>query len=209
MSKLIQRGISSTPSMTLFILLVSLLLIGQVHADSQQVIKQCESCHGSKGNSQKKDIPSIASFSVGYSQKVMKAFKADKRQGKRVKATSSSKETSMNEIAKQVNSNDLKAAYTYFSKQKFVPARQPSNPTLAKKGQKVYNKRCMKCHGDTGADPEDDAAILKGQWIPYLRAQMKEFQENKRPMHKKMKQQIKRLKPKDLEPLMHFFAQPA
>ena len=191
----------------LSVMILPTLLITSVQADQQQVIKQCESCHGAKGNSKKTDVPSIASFSVGYSQKVMKAFKTDKRQGKRVKANGTSKPTTMNEIAKQVNPNDLKAAYTYFSKQTFVAPRQASNPALVKKGKKVYEKRCMKCHGDTGAEPEDDAAILKGQWIPYLRAQMKEFEQGKRPMHKKMKEQMDRLKPKDLEPLMHFFAE--
>ena len=188
--------------------IISLSISIEASADPQKVIKQCESCHGQNGNSKKNNVPSIASFSVKYSKKVMKDFKSDKRKGKQVKSTPTSKPMSMNQIAKQTNPNDLKAAYTYFSKQKFIPVHQPSNPALAKKGLKVYNKRCMKCHGDSGNNPDDGAAILKGQWVPYLRSQMTEFQHGKRQMHKKMKKQMDKLKPKNVEPLMHYFAQP-
>ena len=193
---------------TYLLFITALFITIELNASPQEVIKQCEGCHGKQGNSKKQDIPSIASFSVVYSEDVMADFKSGKRQGKRVKATPSSPETNMNEIAKKVNPNDLKAAYTYFSKQAFIPARQPSVPALADKGKKVYVKRCKKCHGDNGNDPEDDAAILKGQWLTYLKAQMKEFQSGSRPIPKKMKKQLDKLKPHQMEELMHFFAQP-
>lgn len=194
----------------LYILLLTIPLcyVQSVSADTQQVIKQCESCHGSGGNSRKSDIPSIASFSVEYMKDVMADFKSGKRQGKRVKASPASAPTTMNDIAKKLSANELNAAMNYFSKQKFVAVRQPSNPVLAKRGAKVYDRRCMKCHGDNGNDPEDEAAILKGQWLPYLKSQLKEFKAGKRPMPKKMKKQLVKLKPKDEEALMHFFAQP-
>jgi sulfide dehydrogenase cytochrome subunit len=185
-----------------------MLVLSPANADSQKVIKQCESCHGQQGNSRKNDVPSIASFSAGYMQDMMTEFKTNKRQGKRIKASPSSPETTMNEIAKQVNQNDLKAALSYFSKQRFIPVQQASNPQLAKQGRKVYDKRCMKCHGDNGNDPEEDTGILKGQWQPYLKAQLKQFQQGSRHMPKKMKKQLKKLNPQQIEALMHFFAQP-
>lgn len=192
----------------LLICISLMAVMSPVRADVQQVIKQCESCHGPKGNSKKSDIPSIASFSVKYMQDVMADFKSDERQGRRVKASPSSAATSMNDVVKKVPVGDLKAAMQYFSRQKFVPVRQSSNPSLAKRGQNIYDRRCMKCHGDNGNDPEDEAAILKGQWLPYLKTQLQEFKTGKRPAPKKMKKQLVKLKQKDEEALLHFFATP-
>ena len=191
---------------TLFAMLM--LVITQANANPQKMIKHCESCHGQQGNSRKSDIPSIASFSMEYMQDMMNDFKAGKRQGKRIKADASSPETTMNDIVKQSNPQDLTAALRYFSTQRFTPVQQASNPELAKQGRKVYDKNCMKCHGDNGNDPEEDTGILKGQWQPYLKAQIKQFQQGTRPMPKKMKKKLKKLNSQQIEALMHFFAQP-
>ena len=127
------------------LLTTSMLITIPANANSQKVIKQCESCHGQQGNSLKSDIPSIASFSVSYMQEMMDDFKTDKRQGKRIKADASSPETTMNEIARQENTKDLEGALDYFSRQQFVPIQQSSNAELAQQGRKVYDKHCMKC----------------------------------------------------------------
>ena len=87
------------------------------------------------------------------------------------------------------------------------PREQEFNSKLAKKGKKIYRKRCKKCHADNGNDPDDDAGILAGQWMPYLQTQLEAFKNGTRTTQpQKMQKQIDKLEEGDIEKLVNFFA---
>ncbi len=82
----------------------------------------------------------------------------------------------------------------YFSKQTFSPADQASDPALAKKGAKLHDKYCEKCHAEGGASAEDDAGILAGQWTPYLTYTLTDYHAGTREMTKKMKKKMNKMR---------------
>ncbi len=167
--------------------------------------KKCERCHGKNGNSSKEQVPSIAGLSTTYFLDTMKDFRRGKRPSKKFK-TKGHKETDMNHIAKRLSKEELIALGDYLVVQTFLPHQQSFSRTLARKGQKIYKKRCRKCHTDNGSNPDDDAGRLAGQWILYLDSQLTQFSSGKRKPPKKMKKQLKKLKKGDIPALLHFFA---
>jgi len=51
--------------------------------------------------------------------------------------------------------------------------------------QEIHEKGCEKCNSNDGSDSKDDAGILAGQWLPYLKATLTEFSSNKRPWRRR------------------------
>ncbi len=172
--------------------------------------QKCERCHGKNGNSDDRRVPSIAGFSTIYFVDTMMDFKRGKRQGKQFK-TKGYKKTDMNAIAKRFNKTELNALGEYFAAQTFIPRKQNFDPALARQGEKLYKKRCSKCHEDNGSNPDDDAGLLAGQWTYYLKSQLLQFyrckkRSCKRKAPRKMMKQLRKLKKGEPSALLHFFA---
>jgi len=186
-----------------------LLITGTVVAapnGEKMAAEKCERCHGKNGISDIEEMPNIAGFSTAYFLDTMNAYKNGKRQGDKFK-TEGHDETDMNTIAKSFNDEELTALGEYFESQTFVPREQEFDSKLAKKGKKVYKKRCRKCHTSNGSDPDDDASILAGQSMTYLESQLEQFVNGSRTTQpKKMKKQMDKLKDGDIPALVHFFA---
>jgi len=174
-------------------------------ADGAELAKdKCERCHGKNGNSEK-EVPNIAGFSTPYFSETMEDYVNGDRTGEKFK-TEEHDEIDMNSIAQELSADELKALGDYFAAQKFVPRQQEVNDKLVKKGKRVY-KKCKKCHTDNGAEPEDDASILAGQWMPYLQSQIEQFLSGDRKSHsKKMMKRLKRVKKEDIPAIVHYFA---
>ena len=172
---------------------------------SELAASQCKSCHGPQGNSDKKEIPSIAGLSREYLLDSMNDFKSRKRLGEKYQPPGE-KETDMNEIMNSLSGKEMKSLAQFFSQQVFIPRKQAYDEKLAKKGKKVYLKRCERCHDDNGRAADDDMGRLAGQSMEYLQEQLKNFISAKRKPPKKMAKQLKRLKPNDIPALIHFFA---
>ncbi|HMM53316.1 MAG TPA: hypothetical protein PKD87_17125, partial [Burkholderiaceae bacterium] len=64
---------------------------------------------------------------------------------------------------------------------------------------------CEKCH-ENGGRKGDGSGILAGQWIPYLKDAITDFNGGHRDMPKKMRAKMKELNDKDFEALVHFYA---
>ena len=52
---------------------------------------------------------------------------------------------------------------------------------------------------------EDDAGILAGQWMPYLRHSFEEYSSGQRPMPKKMKPKFDELTKDDVDALVNYY----
>ena len=142
----------------------------------------CAGCHGTNGVSNGPAIPTIAGMAEDTFTDSMAAFK-DEEGGK--------KPTIMNRIAKGYSDEDIAAMAGFFSKQKFVAAKQDADATKAAEGKKIHKKSCEKCHENGGKEDEDGSGILAGQWKPYLQYSLKDALSGDRTVPKKMAKKLK------------------
>ena len=173
--------------------------------DFVQLVEFCEGCHGKDGNSQTPDVPIIAGYSYEGFFNTMDVF----RLGDRIAIEfhrPGEPETVMNEIAKQLSAQLVRDLADYYSRRPFVAPRQDVNAELARRGEIIHNRLCEKCHNKKGAHPVNDAAILAGQWTPYLRRQFDNFLSGKRFVPRTMLRRIKELPKEDIEALLSFYA---
>ena len=159
----------------------------------------CAGCHGTNGNSNGPATPTIAGVSSEYFIEAMEEYKSGERPA-----------TVMGRIAKGYTDEEIKLMAGFFAKQKMQRLPQKVDAKMAKKGMKLHEKYCEKCHEDGGRSTEDDAGILAGQWKPYLKYTMSDFLDGKREMSKKMKKKVNTLKSKGgdkaFEQLLQYYA---
>lgn len=170
-----------------------------------KLIESCETCHGKDGYSITADVPIIAGFSREGFVSTIEAF----RKGERIAIEfhrPGEPETIMNEIAMALADQDVESLADHYSARTFRPAQQSADPALAKAGAKIHKKWCERCHSENGAYPDEEAAILAGQWTPYLRRQFESFLNGKRKVPKTMLERIRKLSADDIEALLHFYA---
>ena len=77
--------------------------------------------------------------------------------------------TVMNRIAKGYSEAEIKILAKHFAELPYERKSQSVDAGKAKTGAKLHEEHCEKCHEDGGSSAEDDAGVLAGQWIPYLR----------------------------------------
>ncbi len=158
-------------------------------ASATMLANTCAGCHGFNGVSKGPATPSIAGFSAEYLTELLKAYKSG-----------DAASTIMGRIAKGYSDEELAQVAEIYSKKKFVNAPdQKFDEKLAKKGKKLHNKYCEKCHADGGTAADDDSGLLAGQWTPYLQATLADFHAGTREMPKKMKKKVKKLLKKEGE----------
>ena len=169
----------------------------QVLADPSAVMmaNTCAGCHGTEGKSVGPASPNLAGISEAYFIDSMIAFKEGTRPA-----------TIMDRIAKGYSESQIESMAGYFASLPVYKASVPHDAGKAKMGADVYDKGCAKCHDDNGALADDDAGILAGQWLPWLKYSMADFQSGHREMPKKMKKAVQKLSDDEIEAVLHFFA---
>ena len=175
-------------------------------ADGAAIAKdKCAGCHGEDGNSSDPKVPNIAGFSAVTIVDMLETYRSGDREGEKYKPKDGD-ETDMNAVAKDLNEADSEAVAAFYSGKTFKKAPNKFDAKLAKKGAKLHDKRCEKCHSEGGSLADDDAAILAGQWKEYLQHQFAELSSGKRPMPKKMKKKFKKLNDEQKAALVEFYA---
>jgi len=154
-------------------------------ASASMLADTCNGCHGMNGNSVGPASPSIAQMEKTAFIDVMKAFQSGDTYS-----------TIMGRIARGYTDEEIERMAGHFAARKFVPAKQEFDTAAAKKGARLHDKYCEKCHEEggkpiTGEDAE--YSLLAGQWLPYLENTMADFREGRRPMPKKMKKKLDKL----------------
>jgi sulfide dehydrogenase cytochrome subunit len=167
-------------------------------ASAEALAYTCAGCHGTNGASGGPATPSIAGMSSAYIVESMKDFKS----GERIA-------TIMTRIAKGYDDDDFEKMGKYFSAQKRHTADQPYGK-MAKKGAKMADKYCEKCHTENGTVAEDDSGFLSGQWTPYLRYTLVDALDGSHDMGKKMMKKLNQAHKKEgdegIEALLDFYA---
>lgn len=189
--------------------LAATLIAGTAFADVATLVKDCEGCHGTNGASQWTDMPTIAGISktvhadylTAYQNKERPCTKSKFRQGDTKRP-----ETDMCAVTAKLSEADIQGLAAHFAAKPFVAAKQAVDAAKATAGAAIHKKDCEKCHTEGGKVADDDASILTGQQLGYLKKAMEEFNSGKRPQEKNMKKKMDALKPADLEALANFYA---
>ena len=180
-------------------LIGSVFMFGATQAlsdpSASMMANTCAGCHGTMGQSVGPASPNLAGISESYFIDSMMAFKSDERPA-----------TIMNRIAKGYSDAQIESMAGYFAKLPVYKANVPHDAAKAKAGAEVYDSACSKCHDEGGSLPGDDAGILAGQWLPFLKHSMADFQAGHREMPKKMKKAVEKLSDEEIESVLHFFA---
>ncbi|MDH3761120.1 MAG: c-type cytochrome [Gammaproteobacteria bacterium] len=169
------------------------------------LVKRCEDCHGQDGNSRLPMVPSIAGFSYEGFLNTMDVFRENERIALEFQRPGEP-ETVMNEIARSLSDEQVNLLARYFSEREFLPVRQAVDVELASRGAILHKQQCERCHSHNGAEPVEDAAILAGQWTPYLRRQFSNIMTGKRIVPRGMYRRVKKLGEDDIEALLNFYA---
>ncbi|NNJ92220.1 MAG: cytochrome c4 [Gammaproteobacteria bacterium] len=185
-----------------------LALTGAVFADghggpsAEALSYSCAGCHGTNGLSSGPASPTLAGMPKSVMIETMQGFKSGDIPA-----------TIMGRIAKGYTDAEIEKMGDFFAKQKFMSAQQSSDAMLAKKGAKLHDKYCEKCHSEGGSIEmavEDEVGVLAGQWKPYLHYSLNDFVSGKRPMPKKMKKKLETMHKKEgdagIQALLEFYA---
>ncbi len=177
-------------------------------ADVIKLIESCSTCHGKAGVSTEADVPSIAGYSEDYFSLSLDMYRKEERPCVETEYHTGSKKglkTDMCAIVKDLNARDIQMMGMYFAKQKFVRIPQVYDAELAKKGAEIHINKCDECHGEAGSLPSDNAGILAGQKMSYLREQIRFVRDGKRYTSKKMRLLLEGLDDADIEAVVQYY----
>jgi sulfide dehydrogenase cytochrome subunit len=188
--------------------LAALVAASAQAADIDTLVKNCDDCHGRNGVSTDSDVPTIAGVSPGILGDYLLSYQEESRPCPKSKyrhGDTARPETDMCTVVAKFSNADIEAIAGYYSAKPYAAAKQEFDAAKAATGKKLHARDCEKCHTGGGRDADADAAILAGQWMPYLRQAMDNFASGERPMPKKMKEKVSKLSPGDIDALIHFY----
>ncbi len=178
--------------------------------DVSDIAANCNECHGTDGVSSESDVPTIAGMSAFVIEDYLLTYQDRARPCHETKYRSGDVDrpaTNMCEIADELDDEEIAAIADYYSENAFVPAEQEFDAEKAAAGASVHRRDCEKCHTDNASNPEDDAGIMAGQWMPYLRQVFEDFSSNERAMvEDKMREKFEGLTDEEKDQLIHFYA---
>ena len=189
-------------------MLFGLTVASGAAADANKLAEGCASCHGKDGANAESDVPNISGFSAKYFAITMEHYKKKERPCVETKIRSGDKKgtkSDMCQVAANLSDDDIKQVAEHFAGKKFVRTAQKFDAALAAKGKGIHDKSCEKCHSEGGSLADDDAGILAGQKMHYLKEQTGFFLAGKRPMHKKMKPKLEALSKDEVDAVIHYY----
>lgn len=178
-------------------------------ADISAVIENCDGCHGENGVSQWDDVPTIAGIDAFTHSDALFVYRDEERacaESKYRRGDTGRAPTTMCAVAAEMSDDDIEAVAEHYAALPFVPAVQKFDAALAAKGAAIHKDACDRCHSKGGSDADDEAGILAGQWIGYMRTAFAQYAAGERPQDKKMQEKMDPLSDADVEALLHYYA---
>lgn len=187
---------------------VAALLGSPAHADVATAVPVCNACHGPDGVSRLTDVPTIAGISSIVAEDALYAY----REGDRACPAApyppehpSAPGMDMCVHANGLAEKDVAGVAQYYAALPFVRARQQTDAEMAAQGKAIHDRDCEICHSRGGGNPGDDASILAGQQMGYLRHVLTEYQASGRPQPRAMETALNALSATDIEALTHYY----
>lgn len=186
-----------------------LLAVSASAADIDAIIGTCNGCHGDKGVSQWNDVPTIAGIDAFVHSDALYVYRDEARpcaESEFRQGDTSRPAMTMCEVAADLSDEEIEAIAEHYAALPFVPADQEFDPELAAKGKAIHDAECARCHSDGGANPDDSASILAGQWMGYLERTFSEYMSGERDQPAAMQKQLEGLSADDVQALLHYYA---
>lgn len=178
-------------------------------SDLDAIIEDCNGCHGDNGVSQWSDVPTIAGIDAFGTADALFMFRDEERpcsESEYRQGDTSRAATTMCAVTADLSDDDIELLGDTYAELEFVAAAQDFDAALAESGAAIHEQQCDKCHSDGGANVEDEASILAGQWMGYLENSLADYLSGDRPQDKKMKEKLAALSADDVTALVHFYA---
>jgi sulfide dehydrogenase cytochrome subunit len=203
-----RKEITMNPCNYLFILFFLITSSYATAADLDAQMQACNGCHGDNGVSQWSDVPTIAGMAEFVHADALFVFKDGDRlcaESEYRQGDTSRPVTSMCDVAALLGDDEIEALAAAYAALPYVKAVQEFDAELAAAGEAIHSKHCDRCHADAGMDPEDEAGMLGGQWMGYLRSTIAEYATGDRDQLDKMKEKMDLLCDADVEALLHYY----
>jgi sulfide dehydrogenase cytochrome subunit len=159
------------------------------------VVDACAVCHGPDGVSRWSDVPNIS----GRARPCRQPSCA---------ADGSCPGLDMCQIARPLTDGEMDVIARYYASQPFSMSVAEYDEAMAARGAEVHAQQCEECHSRGGSDPMDEASILRGQNMEYIRNAMADYRSGSRLGEEAMLVRLRELSAGDLEALSHFYASP-
>jgi sulfide dehydrogenase cytochrome subunit len=197
-------------SRTVLAALLAALLVpaaGYAAADAK-LLATCADCHGDKGISSAQDVPTLASVSTTVQTDWLKAYRGKTTPCPKVnyKRGDTKRQGDMCAVAKDLSDAQIADLADHYAKESYAALKQPIDAAKAAAGKAVHDRDCKKCHSAGGKDPGDDAGVLAGQPLGWLKASLVAFHKGEKEQPKKMKDATAKLTDPDIEALANFYA---
>jgi len=194
-----------------FFFVLSILMIGFpaiASADVDAIMDDCNGCHGDNGVSQWSDVPTIAGLAEFvhvdalyiYQDEARPCAESEYRQGDTSRAA-----TTMCAVVADLSEDDIDEIAAAYAELDYVKATQDFDAGLAAAGQALHDKHCDSCHSEAGTNAEDEAGMLGGQQMGYLRDAFAQYADESREQPGKMKKKMDPLSADDVDALVHYY----
>ena len=195
----------------IFFFVLSALTLGipaLANADVDALMQNCNGCHGDNGVSQWSDVPTIAGLAEFvhvdalfiYQDEARPCAESEYRQG-----DTSRPATTMCAIAADLSEEDIEALAAAYAVLPYVKAKQDFDADKAAAGKALHDDKCDRCHSEEGTNPDDEAGMLGGQQMGYLRNTFAAYMDGSREQPGKMKQALDTMSADDIEALVHYY----
>jgi sulfide dehydrogenase cytochrome subunit len=177
-------------------------------AADPKLIESCQDCHGANGITGAQDVPTIAGVSAQVTSDALKAYKGKTRPCPKVnyKRGDTKREGDMCTVAKDLSDAQITDLAAYFAGKPYGALKQPVDAAKAAAGKQIQDRDCKKCHSSGGKDPADDAGILAGQPLGWMKATLAAFKKGSIDQPKNMKSVVTKLSDADVEALANYYA---
>ncbi len=188
-------------------LLMPALALGEA---APPVVTMCVDCHGESAPSPYSDVPTIHGLPRVVIEIALYDFHGKARPCRKPACSTAGdcQDMTMCDAAGVLEDANIAVLATWYDAQDWVPAGDPYNPGLAAMGKLVHQEQCEICHTAGGTDPRDEASILRGQRMEYLRIAMDDYRAGRRTAVAAMDDLMKALEPEQVEALVHYYASP-
>jgi sulfide dehydrogenase cytochrome subunit len=183
-------------------------LPGLAAADLDAMMQGCNDCHGDNGVSQWSDVPSIGGLPEFVHADALyiwqdggrPCIESEYRQG-----DTSRPAASMCDVVAELSEDDIDSIAAAYAELPWVPVEQDFDADLAAAGKALHDEQCDRCHSEAGMNPEDEASMLGGQQMGYLRNAFAQYADESREQPSKMKEKLDALSADDIEALVHYY----
>ena len=174
------------------------------------VVDACAVCHGPDGVSRWSDVPNISGLTEVVVANALYDFRGRARPCRQPScaADGSCPGLDMCQIARPLTDGEMDVIARYYASQPFSMSVAEYDEAMAARGAEVHAQQCEECHSRGGSDPMDEASILRGQNLEYIRNAMADYRSGSRLGEEAMLVRLRELSTQDLEALSHFYASP-